>query len=51
VRKVLYEKRDRIALVTLNRPRALNALDGELNDELGRSGRISPRTQRSMLRS
>ncbi len=33
--KALYEKRDRIAYVTLNRPEALNALDDELNDRLG----------------
>ena len=32
--KVLYEKRDRIGYVTLNRPEALNALDDELNDAL-----------------
>jgi len=28
--KVLYEKRNRIGYVTLNRPNALNALDDEL---------------------
>lgn len=33
--KALYEKKDRIAYVTLNRPDALNSLDDELNDELG----------------
>src|SRR5512143_1053288 len=32
--KVIYEKRDRIGYVTLNRPEALNALDDELNDAL-----------------
>jgi len=32
--KVVYEKRDRIAFVTLNRPDALNSLDDELNAEL-----------------
>ncbi len=32
--KLLYEKRNRIAYVTLNRPEALNALDDELNEEL-----------------
>jgi len=32
--KVLYEKRNRIGYVTLNRPDALNALDDELNTEL-----------------
>lgn len=30
----LYEKRDRIAYITLNRPEALNALDDAINDEL-----------------
>jgi enoyl-CoA hydratase/carnithine racemase len=32
--KVSYEKKDRIAYVTLNRPEALNALDDALNEEL-----------------
>jgi enoyl-CoA hydratase/carnithine racemase len=32
--KVLYEKRDRIALVTLNRPEARNAIDPETHDLL-----------------
>ena len=32
--KTNYEKKNRIAYVTLNRPEALNALDDELNDEL-----------------
>jgi len=32
--KVLYEKRNRIGYVTLNRPDALNALDDDLNEEL-----------------
>ncbi len=32
--KVLYEKRNKIGYVTLNRPDALNALDDELNNEL-----------------
>jgi enoyl-CoA hydratase/carnithine racemase len=32
--KVLYEKRNRIGYITLNRPNALNALDDELNSEL-----------------
>jgi E-phenylitaconyl-CoA hydratase len=31
---VLYEKRDRIAYVTLNRPEALNALNGPLRQQL-----------------
>ena len=31
---VIYEKRDRIAYITLNRPDALNALDDDLNNEL-----------------
>jgi len=32
--KVLYEKRDRIGYVTLNRPEARNSLDDEMNDAL-----------------
>lgn len=32
--KVLYEKRNRIGYVTLNRPEALNALDDDVNEEL-----------------
>lgn len=32
--KTLYEKKNRIAYVTLNRPGALNALDDGMNDEL-----------------
>jgi len=32
--KVLYEKRNRIGYITLNRPDALNSLDDELNSEL-----------------
>jgi enoyl-CoA hydratase len=32
--KVIYEKRNRIAYITLNRSEALNALDDDLNDEL-----------------
>ena len=35
--KVLYEKRDRIAYVTLNRPEAKNAIDPETNDLLWRT--------------
>lgn len=31
---IIYEKRDRIAYITLNRPRVLNALSGQLNREL-----------------
>ena len=32
--KVIYEKRNRIGYVTLNRPDALNALDDDINEEL-----------------
>ena len=32
--QVLYEKRNGIGYITLNRPHALNALDDELNNEL-----------------
>jgi len=32
--KVLYEKKNRIGYITLNRPDALNALDEEINNEL-----------------
>jgi len=31
--KVVYDKRDRIGYITLNRPEALNALDDELDEE------------------
>jgi enoyl-CoA hydratase len=34
MKPLIYEKRDRIAHVTLNRPDALNALDDRLNDAL-----------------
>ena len=32
--KVIYKKRNRIGYVTLNRPKALNALDDDTNAEL-----------------
>jgi enoyl-CoA hydratase/carnithine racemase len=32
--KVLYEKRDRVAYITINRPEAHNALDFETGDKL-----------------
>ena len=32
--EVLYEKRDRIAYVTLNRPHAMNAIDPEMHRAL-----------------
>jgi enoyl-CoA hydratase/carnithine racemase len=34
MQKVIYEKRNGIAFVTLNRPEVKNCLDDELNDEL-----------------
>jgi enoyl-CoA hydratase len=34
---ILVEKRDAVAIVTLNRPKQLNALNGQLIDELGRA--------------
>ena len=33
---VLYEKKERVALITINRPRALNAIDPPTLEELGR---------------
>ena len=36
VETVLYDKRDRMAFVTLNRPDAKNAIDPEMHDELCR---------------
>lgn len=35
--KVIYETRDRIAYVTLNRPEVKNAIDGETNELLWRA--------------
>src|SRR5262245_41650001 len=32
--KAIYEKKNRIAYITLDRPEVLNALDDEMNDEL-----------------
>jgi enoyl-CoA hydratase len=34
---ILYEVRDRIAVVTLNRPKVLNALNGEMMEEIRRA--------------
>jgi len=34
---VLYESRNRIACITLNRPDALNTLDDELNNNAGKA--------------
>jgi enoyl-CoA hydratase/carnithine racemase len=36
-KKIIYEKRDRRAYVTFNRPEALNAVDGEMLGELGQA--------------
>jgi len=46
--KVLYEKRNRIGYITLNRPDALNALDDELNSDFGQSGTTSRETSHWM---
>ena len=34
---IIVERRDNVGLITLNRPKALNALSGPLMDELGRA--------------
>src|ERR1700724_4081015 len=34
---ILVEQRGRVGLIRLNRPQALNALNSQLNDELGRA--------------
>ena len=31
---LIYEKRDQVAYITLNRPEVLNAIDSELNEAL-----------------
>ena len=34
---ILYEKRDNLAIITINRPEAMNALDPETSEELGKA--------------
>ena len=34
-RSIIYQKDQRLATIILNRPRSLNALNGEMIDELG----------------
>jgi len=34
---ILYEKKDKIAIVTINRPEAINAIDPETSEELGKA--------------
>jgi len=34
---ILYEKKDRIAIITINRPEAMNAIDPETSEELGKA--------------
>jgi E-phenylitaconyl-CoA hydratase len=34
---ILYEKKDKIAIITINRPEAMNAIDPETSEELGKA--------------
>jgi hypothetical protein len=34
---ILYEKKEKIAIITINRPEAMNALDPETSEELGKA--------------
>ena len=34
---VNFEKKDKIAVITINRPEAMNAIDPETSEELGRA--------------
>lgn len=47
----LYEKRGRIAVMTINRPRAMNAFTGEMLAAMDACSRISARTTSSGSRS
>jgi 1,4-dihydroxy-2-naphthoyl-CoA synthase len=49
--KVIYEVRDRIAYITLNRPEARNAIDEEMARRCGVRSRDSAMTIRWMSRS
>jgi len=34
---ILYEKKEKIAIITINRPEAMNAIDPETSEELGKA--------------
>jgi len=34
---ITFEKRDKIALITINRPEAMNSIDPETSEELGKA--------------
>ncbi len=45
---ILYEKRDKVAIITINRPDKLNAIDPQTSQELVEAWRDSADTQEGM---